>query len=396
MKLLLYTALIILLSDILQPINLSAQQTNESIEQTSLTDVAANDSTSMLKEESYDHLNEDPLIEVTASRDLLSIVFHGRVVSRDPLKCRKALYQAFKEVERLDKLTNPMKESSEISKINKSAGKNLIKVEPEIYELLRLAKDYSIRYRKLIDPTAGVMKRFWMNGIANKLIKADQDTIESLKFIVDSELLQLYPEQSSVYLPIEGMSIDLDCILVGHAVDKAISLIKANGINNFYLRSGNNCYSSGVMADSLSWKIGILDPKDKNKIIAEFHGTDEAIATSSILENQFTIDDKKYHSIIDPLSGKPGNKCLSVTVWAPTMTEAIIYSRYLFLLGADKFLQDLKASQSVADAVAIEEADALKQGVISGKIKYFMIDNSGDIYHSDNLIEQNQLTVKNK
>ena len=86
------------------------------------------------------------------------------------------------------------------------------------------------------------------------------------------------------------------------------------------------------------WIVGIRHPRLADEIVTRLPLQDEAISTSGDYERYFEEGGRRYHHIINPLTGEPTQGVLSATVIGPdaTMTDGL--STTVFVLGADKGL----------------------------------------------------------
>ena len=106
------------------------------------------------------------------------------------------------------------------------------------------------------------------------------------------------------------------------------------------MAAGGDIYVSGTKDKETPWKIGIKHPRNTNDLIAEFDLKDYAVATSGDYERFKIINGKRYHHILDPKTGYPGNLSESSTILAPTAEEADATATYIFLIGWQKTLSD--------------------------------------------------------
>jgi thiamine biosynthesis lipoprotein ApbE len=97
--------------------------------------------------------------------------------------------------------------------------------------------------------------------------------------------------------------------------------------------TGGEIFASGLNCEGRKWQVGIGDPNDPGKMIEVAELSDAALSTSGDYEKYVEIQGRKLSHIINPLTGYPVAGAASVTVIAPTATEADAYSTALCVLG---------------------------------------------------------------
>jgi len=134
------------------------------------------------------------------------------------------------------------------------------------------------------------------------------------------------------------MKLDLGGIAKGYAIDRAALEMKKYGMQNFFINAGGDIYVCGKKTADSKWSIGIEHPRKKNEIFAvlELPG-DGAIGTSGDYERFTIIDGKRYHHIFDVKTGFPVMISQSATSFASTAEEAVILSKYFFILGGNDY-----------------------------------------------------------
>ncbi len=168
------------------------------------------------------------------------------------------------------------------------------------------------------------------------------------------------------------MNLDLGGIAKGYAVDRASKILLDRGIKNFMVNGGGDLYVSGLKQDSSKWVIGIEHPRDKSKVIATLELTNFALGTSGDYERFVIIDGKRYHHIFDPRTGYPAPLSQSASALAPTTEEAVILSKYLFIIGTEAYKEYLKSSGV--------------RGVI--------VDSNGNIFYDERLVKECNLQLQ--
>jgi FAD:protein FMN transferase len=278
------------------------------------------------------------MFEFTASKYLLGTKIDITAVSGSIDSMKKAMYFSFKEIERIQGVMSSQIDTSEISGINRGAGINSVKVSRETYSIIERSISYSIKY-PCFDITIGPISELWGFSSDHPVTKVpEQKVIDSLLLLVGYEKIILNPSDTSVYLELKGMKLDLGGIAKGYAIDRAASEMKKYGMRNFFINAGGDIYVCGKKTADEKWSIGIEHPRKKNEIFAvlELPG-DGAIGSSGDYERFTIIDGKRYQHIFDVKTGLPVMTSQSATAFATTAEEAVILSKYFFILGGDNY-----------------------------------------------------------
>lgn len=283
---------------------------------------------------------QQPEYEVTTSKYLLGTKVDITAIHSDIDSMKKAMYYAFREIERIQGVMSIQWDSTEASLINKNAGITPVKVSGELYSIISRSIDYSKKFNGIFDITIGPISELWGFSSDRKItVLPDNNVIKDLLKLVDYKLIILNPEDSSVYLSKPGMRIDLGGIAKGYAVDRAVKIMKENGMKNFFVNAGGDIFVSGRKSDDRMWSIGIKDPRDEKKLIAEFELSDIAIGTSGDYERYVMIKGKRYHHIFDVQTGYPVMISESGTALATTTEEAVVLSKIVFITGAVNYMK---------------------------------------------------------
>jgi thiamine biosynthesis lipoprotein len=288
--------------------------------------------------------------------------------------CKKIIYHALKDVERIENLMSSYISTSEISKINDNAGKQPVKVSWETFSIIRRSIDYSVKYDGLFDISIGPISELWGFNTDHPVKEVpDKKIIDSLVKFVNYKKIILNENDTSVFLPEPQMNLDLGGIAKGYAIDRAANIMKNNGIKSFMVNGGGDLYVSGLKEDSSKWTIGIEHPRDKTRIFAKLELSNYALGTSGDYERFSIINGKRYHHIFDPRTGYSAPLSQSATALAPTAEEAVILSKYLFIIGTEKYKEFLETSGV--------------RGVI--------IDSDGNEFHDKRLVNETNFLLIN-
>lgn len=126
------------------------------------------------------------------------------------------------------------------------------------------------------------------------------------------------------------VSLAFGAIGKGYAVDRALAVLQEHGVGEALVNAGGDLSALGG-----SWSAGIQHPRHPGQLVAQFELVDQAAATSGDYEQFFIQDGRRYHHILDPRTGDPPGELQSVTVLAPSCTEADALATLVFVLGVD-------------------------------------------------------------
>ena len=260
--------------------------------------------------------------------------------SRD--SAEKAIDAAFSEIEKIESLTNFYGAGSEISLINKNAGISVTKVSPEVLEMIGKALYVSEMTDGAFDITIGAVTRLYD---FHKKIKPEESTLLKNISLVNYRDVSVDSSASTIFLKKKGMIIDAGGIAKGYAADKAVGVLKKQGIASGLVAIAGDIKAFGQKPDGKPWQIGIRNPRGKDQdddIMATLPLSDRAISTAGDYERFFLIDGMRYHHILNPKTGYPAGGCRSVTVTARDGVFADAFDTGIFVLGPDKGMKVLE------------------------------------------------------
>jgi thiamine biosynthesis lipoprotein len=245
----------------------------------------------------------------------------------------KAALQAFQEIKGIEYLMSPWIESSDVNRINKSAGNDGVKVSPETLEVIKGAQEVSKLSGGGFDITVGPLVQLWRKA-REKGIPPQMEEIKENLNLVNFRDLKIH-DGGKVSLRKKGMNIDLGGIAKGYAVDRAFELLRNLGYRNLIVNAGGDLRVGGSKPDG-PWSVGIQHPREPEKIMARIFVSDTAVATSGDYEKFFTHQGKRYHHILNPKNGFPADGCQSVTVLHKKGITTDALATAMFVLGPDK------------------------------------------------------------
>jgi len=316
--------------------------------------------------------SQQPRYEVTTTKYLLGTQIDITGIHSDIDSLKKAMYYAYKEIERIQGVMSIQIDTTEVSRINHNSGISPVKVSYETYSIISRSIEYSQKYNGMFDITIGPISDLWGFSSEHKINSVpDRRIVDSLIKLVDYKLIRLNPADTSVYLPLKRMMIDLGGIAKGYAVDRASEVMKKNGMKDFFINAGGDLYVSGMKTDEQQWSVGIKAPRDESKIFARMNVKDMAVGTSGDYERYVIIDGKRYHHIFNTKTGYPVMISQSATAIANTTEEAVVLSKIVFIYGADEYMKTKQLT-----------------GILGA-----LVDSTGNIVYDERLKENNNFEI---
>ena len=239
-----------------------------------------------------------------------------------------------------------------VGRINSAAGDKWVEIDAETERLFAFCNELVFFTRNAFDPTALPLIRLW-NWKQKPPVIPDEAQISAARELVGWNKVQRRP--GAIFLPRQGMSIDLGGIGKEYAVDCVMNLAAERGINNVLVDFGQDVRARGAAADKDHWRIGLEDPKNPGKCWASVKVTDHAVATSGDYLRSFEHNGRRYGHIIDPRNGYPvDNGCRAVSVIAPSCTIAGILTTTAMILGPKDGLHLIESHPNAEGAITTD------------------------------------------
>jgi thiamine biosynthesis lipoprotein len=274
------------------------------------------------------------------------------VIVRSPEReaSEKAVERAYQEIERIEKKLSVHREDSEIKEINRSAGARPVRVDDEMYRLIRESRRFSELSGGAFDITVEGFGAVWNFSRPGFRVPGKEQVGKGLER-VDYRKIRLNEDDSTVFLEEGGMAISLGGIAKGYAVDRAVGILRESGIPGGIVSAGGDLLAFGRKGNGEAWKVGVRNPRDRGKNISVLAVSDLSVATSGDYERYRVVDGKRIHHIIDPRTGYPSTGCMSATVVAKSATTADALATAVFVLGPEAGLSLLERIPGVEGIV---------------------------------------------
>jgi thiamine biosynthesis lipoprotein len=212
----------------------------------------------------------------------------------------------------------------------------------------------------LFDPTIGSVSRLWHFWGGAHVPDPD-----SLSEALGHVGLERYINGSAS----NPVVFDVGGIAKGYAVDLATAKIRSLGFESAIINAGGDLRLIGRRPDGKPWRIAIRHPRRPGNFIGYLDLVDVAVATSGDYEKYFVLDDRRYHHILDPRTGMPGDMSESVTVLAESACLSDALATGLFVTGARRGLKIIETQPGLEAVFVHAEGETI--AVSSGLAERF-------------------------
>lgn len=258
---------------------------------------------------------------------------------------------AFKQIQKIESITNDYDDSSTISLINREAGERSVALDSVMQDLILSSDSINKISNGAFDITLGSVKQLWSFAPENPRIPGDALIQQQLENVGHQ---QLSIEDGKIKFKLPGVKLDLGAIAKGYAIDAAIQVLKDNSISDAMVNAGGDLRTLCSDLTKGKRKVWIKHPRKTDAFFGYFKMDEGSVATSGDYERFFIYDSVRYHHILDSKTGNPARKCVSVTIQAASATEADGLATAVFVLGPDRGM-DLVASLPGVEAIILFE-----------------------------------------
>jgi thiamine biosynthesis lipoprotein len=292
---------------------------------------------------------------VAARRQIMSTWWELKVEQqgREP-EARAVLERALDEIARLEDVLSEWRPGTEISRINEAAGNGVaVPVGPDSFENLRVGMEVSRLSGGAFDLSWAAMRGLYRfeQGAEPRLpdpkLVARQRALVSYKDIVFDQAAR------TARLRRKGMALGTGGIAKGYALDRAAEILEQAGFTNYLLFAGGQVQVHGAR-EGRAWRVGIKHPRRLDKHIGFFEVYDGSIATAGDYEHAYEVEGRRIHHIIDPATGYPATRSVSVTLVAQSGIYADALDNACFIVGPARCIAMLAKLPDAPQAVIID------------------------------------------
>ncbi|MAQ19444.1 MAG: hypothetical protein CMN30_32175 [Sandaracinus sp.] len=293
----------------------------------------------------------EPRELITRSRPLMGTVFIIKVDATEEV-AGPALDAAFDEIERLEDVLSEWRSDSEISRINQNAGVRPVAVGEDVFRVVKAGVDVSRWSQGAFDLSWAALRGLYDFRPGRQRVPDRREVRPRLR-LIDYRKIQIDEDARTVFLETEGMAIGTGGIGKGYALDRAGAILREAGIESYMLFGGGQVQVHGMRGDR-PWRVGIQHPRNESTYFAFLESEGGSISTSGDYERVYVDPTgKRWHHILDPRTGLPVDRTMSVTMVAAEGLYADALSTASFVLGPQRALRMLARIQDEVGAEAV-------------------------------------------
>ncbi len=279
--------------------------------------------------------------------------FDISVVEKDSLKANDYIDLAIEEISRIEKLISSWDKNSQTSLINKNAGIEPVKVDAELFNLIKRSLIISKLTDGAFDISYASMDKIWKFDGSMKVMPTETAIKVSVAKVGYQNII-LNDENQTVFLKLKGMKIGFGAIGKGYAADKAKELLISKGVKAGIMNASGDMNTWGKQPNGDYWKVAITNPLNKKNAFGLLPIKSGAVVTSGNYEKYQVFNGKRYSHIIDPRTGYPSSGIISATVFAPKAELADALATSIFVMGVETGIDRINQIPKV-ECIIIDE-----------------------------------------
>jgi thiamine biosynthesis lipoprotein len=228
---------------------------------------------------------------------------------------------ALAELRRVEAALSRFDEASDLSELNRRAGRGAIAVGPDLAAALGAAARFQRITGGAFNPAVEPLMRAW-GFHAPRTSEPTRAELAAAEAAVRGAGIELHGTQ--VALRGADTRLDLGGIGVGYGLDRAGEVLRRAGVRRAFLDVSGDCLAVGAPPGQPGWLVEIADPEREGQVLPGVRPRlrDAALATSSNLVSVVRYGQAVRGHVMDPWSGWPAARCRQVSVVARTAVEA--------------------------------------------------------------------------
>jgi FAD:protein FMN transferase len=271
-------------------------------------------------------------------RRVMACEFEVQVPAADSAKLSESVLAALDLLEVIEAQLTIYRADSEVLRINRQAAERPLRVESRLFTLLQMAAGLHQQTDGALDITSGPLSDAWGFSRRERRMPSEEEIAAALDHVgMDKVLLNEADQTVAFQQP--GISLHLNCIGKGYALDRVAALLDADSAADYLLHGGrSSILARGTCpgSDRPGWTIGLPHPLRPGERLGELNLVNEALGTSGSATQSFEHEGRRYGHLLDPRTGQPVTGIFTATAIARSAAEADALSTAFYVMRPDE------------------------------------------------------------
>ena len=304
---------------------------------------------------------------VTRAQMQMGTLVKITVVARSEAVAQAAATAGFTEIRRLEELLSTWIPTSELSRVNASAGVMPVHVSPETLTVVQRAVQVADMTDGGFNIAIGPAVDAWRVTEGQRI--PTESELDALRPLVDLQAVHVDVREQTIYLGKAGMRIDVGGIGKGYAADQAVDALRRAGAKAGVVALSGDIKTFGRLPGGKMFPVGIQHPRRDGSVLAWIDLQDEAISTAGDYERFFEREGVRYHHILDPRTLQPARSCQSVTVIAREGVWADGLDTGIFVMGPERGMELVERLPDVEAIIVDKDGRLLVSSGLKQRIR---------------------------
>lgn len=274
--------------------------------------------------------SKTPLVHKT--KYIMGTVYEIAAYDESPARASAAIDKAFAEIVYLDGVLSNYKPESDLSRLNREGHFHAVKVPADLYRVIEESLKYSKISRGEFDISVGPLVDLWKAALRGEHMPTAEEQAKARACVGYEKIRLIPPDEVEFESPC--LRIDVGSIGKGYAVDRAVDILRAEGIQNALVDAGqSSIYGMGAPPGLQAWEVHLRDPSGRVDPVVML--SEDSVSTSEQTPPSLLGNQTAGH-IINPENGKPLETKYALSVVVKTGTASDALSTTLLLVGPEK------------------------------------------------------------
>ena len=264
----------------------------------------------------------------------------------DRAEAERLVARCVVDVRRLEQQFSLYRANSAISTLNRTGI--LVSPDADMVALLKASLLFAGITGGAFDPTVQPLWQLYADHFTSERPDSNGPSPQKLAgALAKVGYAGLRVSEDRIALARRGAAITLNGIAQGYATDRVVERLRKAGLSTTLVNMGE-IRAIDARPEGRPWRVGLADPERPGVVTETIDLIDRAVATSAGAGFRFDASGRFTH-LFDPATGRSPSRYSTVSVIAPTATEADALSTAFSLMSLSR-IQDIVAVRANVQA----------------------------------------------